>query len=332
MTYYNENDRYAAQWLRNLIAAGHISDGMVDDRPIQEVRTADLAGYERCHFFAGIAGWDLALRLAGWVADTGNAERWPVGVTGQDGRNRPDSRRQETHGESGARRQVCGQTVWTGSCPCQPFSVAGKRRGTADDRHLWPVWRDLIAECRPSVIFGEQVASKDGRVRLAGVRADLEALGYAVGAADLCAASIGAPHIRQRLWWVAYSERGTAERQRLDMAGTPRGAEGEARQRERIRDDIGDGGDVGGLGDTGIAGPQGRRLQLGQESRQRPPWASGAALACTDGVSRRVEPGIFPLAHGVLGRVGQLRAAGNAIVPQVAAEFVMAFMESIDAA
>ncbi|KKK66801.1 hypothetical protein LCGC14_2960470, partial [marine sediment metagenome] len=75
--------------------------------------------------------------------------------------------------------------------------------GHADERHLWPAFYDLIAECRPPVVLGEQVASKDGREWLAGVRADLEALGYAVGAADLCAACVGAPHIRQRLWWVA---------------------------------------------------------------------------------------------------------------------------------
>ncbi len=93
--------------------------------------------------------------------------------------------------------------VWTGSCPCQPFSCAGKQKGTQDERHLWPEFRRLITECHPPIIFGEQVASKLGREWLAGVRADLEALGYAVGAADLCAAGATAPHLRQRLYWVA---------------------------------------------------------------------------------------------------------------------------------
>ena len=155
--YYNENDPFAASWLRNLIAAGYISAGEVDERSIADVGPADVAGFGQCHFFAGIAGWPLALSLAGWPSD------------------RP---------------------VWTGSCPCQPFSAAGKRRAAADERHLWPEFLRLIAECRPPTIFGEQVASKDGRLWLAGVRADLEALGYAVGAADLCAAGVGAPHIR----------------------------------------------------------------------------------------------------------------------------------------
>jgi DNA (cytosine-5)-methyltransferase 1 len=165
--YYNENDPYAAQWLRNLIAAGHIAPGDVDERSIVDVRSSDLDGYAQCHFFAGIGGWSLALRMSDW----------------------PDDRR-----------------VWTGSCPCQPLSSAGKRQGHADERHLWPDFCRLIAEQRPPVVFGEQVASKDGGEWLAGVHADLEGLGYAFGAADLPAACVGAPHKRQRLYWVANAD------------------------------------------------------------------------------------------------------------------------------
>ncbi len=163
VSYYNEIDPYAAQWLRNLIANKLIADGDVDERSICDVAAADLHGYTQCHFFAGIGVWSHALRLAGW----------------------PDDR-----------------PVWTGSCPCQPFSAAGKGKGFDDDRHLWPVFHRLINECRPPVVFGEQVASKDGLGWLDTVHADLEASGYAFGAADLCAAGVGAPHIRQRLWFV----------------------------------------------------------------------------------------------------------------------------------
>src|SRR6185369_15459542 len=140
--YYNEIDPYAAQWLRNLIAANLIAPGDVDERSIVDVRPAELAGYTQCHFFAGIGGWSYALRLAGWADD------------------RP---------------------VWTGSCPCQPLSSAGKRKGHADERHLWPAFHRLIAECRPATVFGEQVASKDGREWFSAVRADLEGSGYACG-------------------------------------------------------------------------------------------------------------------------------------------------------
>jgi len=100
---YNENDAYPAQWLRNLISAGHLPDGTVDERSIVDLQPEDCQ--ETAHFFAGIGGWALALRQAGW----------------------PDDR-----------------PVWTGSCPCQPFSVAGKRGGTDDPRHLWPEWFRLI--------------------------------------------------------------------------------------------------------------------------------------------------------------------------------------------
>lgn len=154
--YYNEVEPYAAEWLRRLIKAGHIADGVVDERSIEDIHPIELHGFTQCHFFAGIGVWSRALRLAGW----------------------PDDR-----------------PVWTGSCPCQPFSTAGKGAGFADERHLWPAFHHLIAECRPPVVFGEQVASKDGLAWLDLVRTDLEATGYAAGAADLCAAGIGAPHI-----------------------------------------------------------------------------------------------------------------------------------------
>lgn len=133
--YYNEIDPYAAQWLRNLIAAGHIAPGDVDERDIRDITPNELKQYTQCHFFAGVGVWSLALRNAGW----------------------PDSR-----------------PVWTGSCPCQPFSSAGRKAGVIDERHLWPHWFHLIEECRPSRIFGEQVASKDGLGWLDLVQADLE--------------------------------------------------------------------------------------------------------------------------------------------------------------
>ena len=162
---YNENDPFALAWLTRLQERNLIPGGSIDGRSISELRPEDCD--RTSHFFAGIGGWAYALQLAGWDPT---------------------------------------RDVWTGSCPCQPFSIAGgSAKGFSDERHLWPVWRDLIAQCRPATIFGEQVASKLGREWLSGVRDDLEALGYAVGAADLCAASVGAPHRRQRLYWVAHT-------------------------------------------------------------------------------------------------------------------------------
>lgn len=96
-------------------------------------------------------------------------------------------------------------SVWTGSCPCQPFSVAGKRVGFDDARDLWPTWFNLIRQCRPPVCFGEQVAS--AAVWLDRVFADMEAEDFAVAAADLPAACVGAKHGRPRFWFVAHSQR-----------------------------------------------------------------------------------------------------------------------------
>ena len=164
--YYNEIDPFAAQWLRNLICAGHIAPGVVDERSIEDVRPSDLKGFTQCHFFAGIGVWSLALRNAGWA----------------------DSR-----------------PVWTGSCPCQPFSAAGAGAGFADERHLWPHFFHLIEQCRPPVVFGEQVASKDAEPWIDLVHADMEAVGYAFGCVPFPAAGVGAPNIRDRAYWVADS-------------------------------------------------------------------------------------------------------------------------------
>lgn len=164
--YYNEFDPYAAQWLRNLIEAGHIAPGFVDERSIEDVKPSDLAGFTQCHFFAGVGVWSLALRRVGWPDDV---------------------------------------PVWTGSCPCQPFSAAGAGAGFADARHLWPSFAWLIKQCKPAVVFGEQVASKAVEPWVDLVHADLEAMEYAFGAVPFPSAGVGAPHIRDRLFWVAES-------------------------------------------------------------------------------------------------------------------------------
>ncbi len=178
MNYYNENDPHAAAWLRELIRARLIPDGRVDGRSIAEVNPQDLEGFCQCHFFAGIGGWAYALRLAGWPDD---------------------------------------EPVWTGSCPCQPFSVAGKRSGTDDKRHLWPAFRRLISQRKPATVFGEQTSGKAGRVWLCGVRSDMEADCYAIGAANLLAGGVGAPHKRPRLYWVASYANGDKQHGRIGL-------------------------------------------------------------------------------------------------------------------
>lgn len=347
MNYYNEWDKKTAAWLRELIKQGLISDGIVDERSICDVQPEDLRGFTQCHFFAGIGGWSYALRLAGW----------------------PDDR-----------------PVWTASLPCQPFSAAGKQQGAGDDRHLWPHFFGIVRECLPYTMFGEQVAKAIGFDWLDGVSADLEEEAYSVGACVLGAHSAGAPHQRQRLYWVAKSEgerfpirhpqlhgdsretesHGSETYVRLadsrcpsderrgenrDISSETETSEGEASEREWGGDAYRDCSPVDTMGNS----DQGRRKvpnqQLGHgaeaqgqreaiESRIRRSWSDSSPILCRDGKYRRVptEPSLFPLADGLSfrlggrrsGRSGLLRGSGNAIVPQVAAQFIQAFLESIE--
>ncbi|WP_186056537.1 DNA cytosine methyltransferase [Burkholderia gladioli] len=343
--YYNEIDPYAAQWLRNLIAAGHIAPGDVDERSIEDVRPDDLRGYTQCHFFAGIGVWSYALRRAGW----------------------PDER-----------------PVWTGSCPCQPFSAAGKGLGFADERHLWPSWHWLIGECRPAIVFGEQVASSAVEPWIDLVQADVESLGHAFGCVPFPSAGVNAPHIRDRAYWFAYAtSKRHAQRDGFPSAqsgwsgsgaetvrhGGPVGladADGSARQEGRSdvrgRRDRGDaqpragsgdgGGLLGGLGNaerTGLALSKRIGGVPGGASRADPRqtaeraglhaapgagstdsfWRAADWILCRDGRWRPVEPGTFPLVDGAPSRVGRLRAHGNAINAEAARAFIETCIELI---
>ncbi|EGP6386306.1 DNA cytosine methyltransferase [Salmonella enterica] len=361
--YYNEIDPFAAAWLRNLIDAGCIAPGVVDTRSVEEVTANDLKGFTQCHFFAGIGVWSYALRCAGW----------------------PDSR-----------------PVWTGSCPCQPFSQSGKRRGFNDPRHLWPAWFYLVSQCRPHVIFGEQVASKDGLTWFDAVQLDLEEAEYAVAVVDLCAAGIGAPHIRQRLFWVADADSQCMEtpvecgkRGRIELADggdliRVDYAECERRNAGRNRDHAGyvrqQSDAISEAGRLAYASSDGRKRRLsgradsqreavngsagchstasgmayanndrqqsgcrGGSSKKSPIkrnnpgrcgeavfsspvngyWRDADWLFCRDGKWRPVKPGLKPLVNGTPGRVGQLRAYGNAIVAPVAEAFIRAYMEAV---
>jgi DNA (cytosine-5)-methyltransferase 1 len=297
--YYNEFDPKAAAWLRELIRRELIAPGDVDQRSIEDVTPDDLRPYTQCHFFAGIGVWSYSLRLAGW----------------------PDDR-----------------PIWTGSCPCQPFSAAGKGGGFADERHLWPAMLHLIRERRPDIWLGEQVASKDGLTWFDLVRDDLEGEGYAVGAVDTSSALTGAPHIRQRLriaakrladasmWrqpggvWergsperaaiaiggrgaaigLADAECGAAKRHGHEVGGAASGVQGEARE-QRVRLNSRNGEYTGGLADTHGRDASAERQQRGGQQRQQPQDGGASRLehATGDGrIERRAEPSGRGLASG----------------------------------
>lgn len=164
--YYNEIDPDNVEGLRELIDGGHIAPGDIDGRDIREVRRGDLRGYSQCHFFAGIGGWSIALRLAGWPDDG---------------------------------------PIWTGSCPCQPFSEAGNGLGFADPRDLFPTWFDLGRQCRPATVLGEQVASAAGVFWADRAASCFEAENYAFGSPILPAAGVRCPMRRDRFYFVAHA-------------------------------------------------------------------------------------------------------------------------------
>jgi DNA (cytosine-5)-methyltransferase 1 len=252
--YYNEHDPFAAAWLRELIADGLIAPGEVDERSIEDVRPDELAGFVQCHWFAGIGIWSLALRQAGWPDDA---------------------------------------PIWTGSCPCQPFSAAGKGGGFDDERHLWPTFHWLIEQCAPELVLGEQVASKDGLAWLDLVSADLEATGYAFGAADTCAAGFGSPHIRQRLYWMADACGEAESGRRIFKPGESSGAlEGRLAERECAGERAARQGSVGG----GLADSDGRNasaegLQRSGEQRQQPQDGGAGGMGNAGGSGARGDAG-----------------------------------------
>jgi len=350
--YYNDNAAHSVKWLHHLMNENLIEEGIIDERSITDVRPGDVAGFTQCHWFAGIAGWSYALQLAGWPPDI---------------------------------------PVWTASLPCQPFSVVGRKKGFIDERHLWPVFRNLVEECRPGVVFGEQVGASGGRDWFAAVQHEMAEMGYASAAVIVPACSVGAPHIRQRLFWVAYAYVGTEGLERGGGGKTCTGRAEESRAgsrrrgknggvvhsggiagrdaptgkdagkneernadttegpgstgrmadaaneggRQRIGGSVGQvetrrPGASGGMEDAGGPGLEGRGHETGAGQGGERPWKTVSLVPCADGKLRPVEPGIYPLAPGLPGRMDAIAGYGNSIVPQLAAEFIRSVMEYLN--
>lgn len=252
---YNEIDERAATVLRQLIAENVIAPGDVNTTSIKELTLEDLKGYTQVHFFAGGGLWSVAARLAGW----------------------PDDR-----------------PLWTGSCPCQPFSVSGKGERTSDPRHLWPDFLRLIRAARPSVVMGEQVAGTAGYDWFDRVRSDLEGEEYTSRAVDIPTCSVGSPHQRQRLYWVG----SLADRARFGPQVPTEGCQ------------------------PAVAKP--RRADHSYRSM----WHDAEIIRCSDGKHRRCKPRTPMLVDGFPGRLAIWSIAGNAISPILAAEVIAAFLEA----
>lgn len=258
--YYNEFNPRMARVLRRLIGKGLIPNGIVDERSIVDIEPEELIGYKQVHMFAGIAGWVYALQLANWPQDI---------------------------------------PVWTGSCPCQPFSILNvNRKGTNDEKDLWPVMFKLIRECKPEYVFGEQVKDAIQWGWLDRIYSNMEEINYKTGAVVLSASGVGAPQNRLRLFWLAYS-----------------GNRGQYETKPERYTKL----------DTKELGINARKT-----SGYFNHWADYDEIRCTDTRIRRIKPGIRLLVDGFPGNVDIMHGLGNAIVPQVAASFINAFMEYIN--
>lgn len=323
--YYNEFDPKAASWLRQLIKNGDIAPGEVDERSIIDVTPADLAGFTQHHFFAGIGVWSYALRNSGWVDH----------------------------------RPVC-----TASLPCQPFSAAGKQKGTSDERHLLPHFLDLVRECNFDTIIGEQVESAIRHGWLDDLHTEMDAQGYAVGHCVLGAHSAGSFHQRQRLYWVAKKSMAHAYGGRLSGQGeVARSSDSTADkdwQEHRVINDS-----SRGMGNTQhdgqlaspFTGSDAETVRNGTTRANSTSESKGAGspalisgdiewLYCRDNKYRAIKSGLKPLVNGTAPGVGysgdpsqpinadysaearvmRLKGYGNAIQAGTAQMFIEAFM------
>ncbi len=318
--YYNEFDPKAAAWLRQLIKNGNITPGEVDERSITEVNANELIGFDRVHFFAGIGTWDYCLNQSGWG-------------------DRP---------------------IWTASLPCQPFSAAGKVLGKSDERHLLPHFIELVRQCKPATLFGEQVSAAIRHGWLDDLYAEMEACDYAIGSAIIGAHSVGAAHIRQRLYWVANSV-GDGDQRTFGRIN------GEANSSKIVdRPNVTQSGESCGAG-ANVCGMADTISKQQEQPNERPSSVFGASMQseecvagssdiratsyidwiyCRDNKYRPVKSGIKPLVDGIArgmvyssdssepinanatqeARVMRLKGYGNAIQAQTAMAFINAYM------
>ena len=276
-TFYNEIDSYACEWLQNLMDYGVIDSGIIERKDIRGIKPNELQGYNKIHFFAGIGGWEYALQLAKW----------------------PDT------------KEI---SLWTGSCPCQPFSTSGRRKGFSDERHLWPYWFWLIKQQKPDIIFGEQVASKGGIEWFSHVANDLERENYTVGSIILPACSVGAPHRRSRIWFVAHSPSLRCKQQGKRETSTIQRECSERKGKQTNDKQIG-------------------KLSGGFERScpsNKTMWRNLVWLPCEFNTLKPTKPGLFPMVDGIPVNMGRLRSYGNSIVPQLASIFIQTVMELLE--
>lgn len=221
--------------------------------------------------------------------------------------------------------------VITGGYPCQPFSVAGKRGGAGDDRHLWPEMYRLIREIRPAWVVGENVAGHVS-MGLDEVLSDLEGIGYATQAFVIPACAVDAPHRRDRCFVVGYA----------DQDGQPdEPVNAEMAELQDVADAEHDGSFANTFNRGACKSKEERRMQQPKRppnsngivadaapaKRQRDRKTRSGRRGFTDECRWKPEPSVGRVANGIPRRMDRLRALGNAVVPQQAYPIFKAIMD-----
>ena len=245
--------------------------------------------------------------------------------------------------------------IITGGYPCQPFSIAGRKKGEEDPRHLWPEYFRLIKELRPTWVIGENVS---GHIKLGldTVIQDLESEDYAVRPFSISASSIGANHQRERIWVVAYSECNDNFNEEQRVNGEEKEIPGERGENDSSPRELGRANTIrktnnGDVADTKGFGSDGGEIREHSEKRNTKREVGGVSsqVANTDseGLERQwksrnqfgsqftaaesgevrqgemgqgwwsVEPNVGRVAHGIPRRVDRLKSLGNSLVPQI---------------
>ena len=243
--------------------------------------------------------------------------------------------------------------IITGGFPCQPFSVAGRKKGTEDDRDLWPQMFRVIQEFKPTWIIGENVANFTS-MAFQRTKTDLESEGYEVQPLIIPACAVNAPHRRDRVWIVGYSKHNglltTKEQRSIDKTGNndkereinpiqfkgtsgPRNNETMAHSRcSLLQGGIKQG--ANGMEDkeqdanidqrsSDVAYAERKRLQ---RQREKPIRVDSEYQDISNSCWWHIEPDVGRMAHGVPNRVDRLKGLGNAIVPQVAYQILKGIM------
>lgn len=262
--------------------------------------------------FSGIGGFDLGFDRAGmqcaWQVEIDNfcrqvlAKHWPSVTRFEDIRDV-------------GRHNLSPIDVICGGFPCQPHSVAGKRRGAADDRDLWPEYRRVIDELRPAWVVAENVPGIRTTI-LDAVLSDLGDLEYTATALVVPACALDAPHRRDRVWILAYSDGDRRAGSSSGHAALNQERDSSTRQPPRDYElyAVVSGGET--LPYADIHGCERVEQQNGAGEEGEGPFGSPAKRSSAWSWWA-TEPDVGRVAYGVPNRVDRIRALGNAVVPQV---------------